>query len=593
MSVEDSHHYEAVQLFLERAKRARLDFFQTEETLPHVVGICRLVGGSPLGIELAAVWIKVMSVLEIREEIARNLAFLETTTRNIPERHRSIEAAFEYSWNLLTPREQEVLRNLSVFTGGFRKEAASLVVGATLPVLVSLVDKSLLSASPGGRYDRHPLLYQFTSEKLAQHPGEHTEFQERHARYFLELIQERHQDLGTPRHKETLAVFEEELGNIRTAWRWLVEGVRSSEIRQYATALSELYQNHTQEAAEVFAETAAVLDEADPEQQAALGYVLIERGEYLFFLTRFEEAIGLAQRGLGLLRPLGEVLGILRGLLVVGRAHQPLGNLVETKRNWEEGLELARKHDIPRQTARFLMASTIALRDLDPSNPQHLDDGWEVLAEMRELGSLDYLITHLVNFGYYLLGHRLNPREAEPLFVESLQLARKLGLQWPLPFILAGLARIKYELYRNYHQVQALLLEGREIAEERGDKWAMTGILNASGEIAMAHGDYSQARQHLHQHLRVAWESNISSFIFQGIHSHARLHARQGNVRRALEWLSLVLHHPAISSNQILVVQRSFDEVRERVPEEVLTAATERGKTMNLDAVVKEILEGT
>ncbi len=313
--VEDSHHYEAVQLFLERAKRARLDFFLTQETLPHVVEICRLVGGSPLGIELAAVWIKVMSALEIREEIARNLAFLETTTRNIPKRHRSIEAAFEYSWQLLSTREQEVFRKLSVFTGGFRKEAASSVVGATLSVLVSLVDKSLLSASPTGRYERHPLLYQFAREKLAEHPGEHTEFQERHARYYLELIQERYQDLGTPRHKETLAVFEEELSNIRTAWRWLVEGVRSSEIRQYATAFSELYQNHTQEAAEVFAETAAVLDETIPEQQAALGYVLIERSEYLYFLTRFDEAIELAQRGLGLLRPLGEVLGILRGLL--------------------------------------------------------------------------------------------------------------------------------------------------------------------------------------------------------------------------------------------------------------------------------------
>ncbi len=239
------------------------------------------------------------------------------------------------------------------------------------------------------------------------------------------------------------------------------------------------------------------------------------------------------------------------------------------------------------------MASTIAFRDLDPGNPQNLDDSWEVLAEMRELGSLDYLITHLCTFGYYLLGHRLNPREAEPLFVESLQLARKLGLQWPLPFILAGLAHIKYELYGNYHQVQALLLEGREIAEERGDKWAMTGIFQASGKIAMAHGDYSQARQHLHQGLRVAWESRNSSFILEGIHSYADFHASQGNVKVALEWLSLVLHHPAISSGQILFVQRSFDEVRERVPEEVLTAATERGKTMNLDAVVKEILEGT
>jgi hypothetical protein len=116
------------------------------------VRICQLTQGLPLGTELAASWVRLTPCSDIVREMERGLELLTTDTTNVPERQRSLRVAFDYSWTLLSEKEREVFKNLSVFRGGFRREAASKVAGATIPTLASLVDKSLLKVLPNGRY---------------------------------------------------------------------------------------------------------------------------------------------------------------------------------------------------------------------------------------------------------------------------------------------------------------------------------------------------------------------------------------------------------------------------------------------------------
>ena len=179
-SVERAAYFDAVQLFVQRAKRAQPRFSLTAETLPPVARICRLVDGMPLAIELAASWLRALSADEVAKEMEAGADRLEAPARDVPERHRSVRAVFDHSWSLLLEGEREVLRGLSVFRGGFRREAAAVVAGATLPVLARLVDTSLLHLSVEGRYDRHPLLTQYTREKLAEHPEERQGAEQRH-----------------------------------------------------------------------------------------------------------------------------------------------------------------------------------------------------------------------------------------------------------------------------------------------------------------------------------------------------------------------------------------------------------------------------
>lgn len=142
---------EAVELFVGRARRARLEFELTPDVFTAVCEVCALVGGSPLGIELAAAWVRLMSVPDIAEEIRRSLDFLEATDAGVPARHHSVRVVFEQTWARLSGRERTVLTRLSVFRGGFTREAAGWVADATLPTLAGLVDRSLVRVAEHGR----------------------------------------------------------------------------------------------------------------------------------------------------------------------------------------------------------------------------------------------------------------------------------------------------------------------------------------------------------------------------------------------------------------------------------------------------------
>ena len=114
----------AVKFFVRCAKQARADFELDVEEYTSVIRICQLVEGLPLGIELAAAWVRVLSCAEIAREIERSINFLVTPARDVPERHRSIEAVFNHSWELLSDAEQSIFRKLAIFRGGFTREAA-------------------------------------------------------------------------------------------------------------------------------------------------------------------------------------------------------------------------------------------------------------------------------------------------------------------------------------------------------------------------------------------------------------------------------------------------------------------------------------
>ena len=153
-----------------------------------IVRICQVVEGSPLAVELAAAWVRVISCAEIAREVEHSLDLLTTTTRNVAEKHRSMRVAFDHSWALLTNEERAVFRKLSVFRGGFSRKGAEQVAGATLAILAALVDKSLVRVAATGRYDLHELLRQYTADKLLD-AHEVEAIIQRHVDYFLELAE--------------------------------------------------------------------------------------------------------------------------------------------------------------------------------------------------------------------------------------------------------------------------------------------------------------------------------------------------------------------------------------------------------------------
>ena len=161
----------AVRLFVERATQVAPGFALDDAGYSQALRICRLVDGMPLGIELAASWVSVLSCAEIADEIEGNIDFLATSMRDVPERHRSLRAAIDQSWRLLTDEQRSAFSRLSVFRGSFDRSAAVAVTGADLRLLSELVAKSLLRRPDFGRFELHELLRQYAAEQLRPHPA--------------------------------------------------------------------------------------------------------------------------------------------------------------------------------------------------------------------------------------------------------------------------------------------------------------------------------------------------------------------------------------------------------------------------------------
>jgi predicted ATPase len=456
LTSKEALRFDAVTLFVRRAQRARPDFVLTEETLPGVLRICRLVEGLPLGLELAAVWVRAMACHDIAQEIGTTLNLLATPTRNLPERHQNLRSAFEHSWKLLSAREQEVLRKLSVFRGGFRHKAASEVTGATLPILASLVDKSFLRIDSTGRYDRHPLLYQYTREKLSENPEEQKEARARHAAYFLALAETSHPELLRPGDSGetcTLQALAAEHDNLRAALRRGLESDRSLALR-LAVALRTFWEvgGYLAEACDWLEAALARPGEHAPLRtrfaaHAAFGRFLLLRGRKDRAEEQFERALELSHAS-GHPRDMAEALNSL-GLLTLER-----GDYARSQSFCEQALELHRSHG----NTRGIAVTLNNLGNIARCQHQHAEAAAyyeESLALHRELGIRRSEAIALGNLGF-VTWRRGELERAAKLLGHSIVIRRELDDEIGLAHSFIGVAGLMCAA-QNYERAAMLL----------------------------------------------------------------------------------------------------------------------------------------
>jgi predicted ATPase/DNA-binding SARP family transcriptional activator len=237
---ETAADYPAMQLFAQSVQRIKPDFDLASEA-GAVSRICRFVQGYPLCLELAANWIRILSCQEIGANVERNLDILSTTSLEVADRHRSLRAVFDQSWNLLNEAEQQVFRRLSVFRDGLDLEAARQVAGASLPILAGLVEKSLLRRADEGRYELHELLRQYGAERLAALPSEQAETRRKHKAYYASFLEKRRPALENQPEPGAMREIERELGNIRGAWEVLLTQGEPETIANFLEGLWRFY----------------------------------------------------------------------------------------------------------------------------------------------------------------------------------------------------------------------------------------------------------------------------------------------------------------------------------------------------------------
>jgi DNA-binding SARP family transcriptional activator/predicted ATPase len=167
---DDPAAWPAVALLVDRLRRLQPDL-DVETHASALVDICRLVGGSPLALQLAAEWGRSLDPPAIAALIATDLDALATSHPSLPVRQRSMRSVLDASWDLVDEHRRAVLTRIAVLDGTFDEVTARVVGAATPADLATLVDRSLLTPSPGGRFGLHELVRQHARDRLAADPS--------------------------------------------------------------------------------------------------------------------------------------------------------------------------------------------------------------------------------------------------------------------------------------------------------------------------------------------------------------------------------------------------------------------------------------
>lgn len=217
----DGQRYAAVQFFAARARQAYLGFSLAAE-MPSVLQICELLEGLPLGLELAASWVRSVPCAEIAAGLRSSAQELRNRHANRASRHDSLGAVVAYSWDRLPLEQREALSGLAALRGTFSREAAEFVAHAALRTLSALTEKSLLQRAAGGRWHLHEVVRQFawdppdTAQKAR--PSRQAAACKRRDAFYMELLRGSRARLDGAEEPEMLGAIEAEGANIREAW---------------------------------------------------------------------------------------------------------------------------------------------------------------------------------------------------------------------------------------------------------------------------------------------------------------------------------------------------------------------------------------
>ncbi len=464
--------YDAVRLFVQKARQVNPGFGLNSAIAPAVLHVCRLVDGLPLGILLAAAWVELFSVQEIAVQIEQSLDFLSGEPRDLPARHRSLRAAFDSSFNHLDQNLQHIFIRLANFRAGFTLPAAQAVAGADLSSLLALVNKSLLRRDPAsGRYSLHNLLAQYAAEKLAA-AGELAALHKAHAAYYLDLLSRSVATLKGEGQIAVLDAIQDDFENIRLAWTWAVQQGDFAAIR---SATRSLYaycdmRDRFYEGEALFRQ--AWLGLTPPPGQPthpALALILLSWYDLHLYIERTEpppQLAALAQASCQQAQLNGDAQALAASLVL-------LGALAEWKGNYEDAIELYR-HGF----------------EADPS----LDDY--------------YWVNIRVGLGYQVIGRYELAIQA---FQRSLQHGKETGERVMTAWSLLNTGETL--ILQGEAGAAAYLNQALDLFTETGTP---TGVLWAKyslGRIALAGGDRPAARELAEQALQIARQVKSAAWL--------------------------------------------------------------------------------
>jgi predicted ATPase/DNA-binding CsgD family transcriptional regulator len=472
LSLPDSEHqpafeslteYEAIRLFVERAKGVAPAFALTEQNAPAVAKLCRRLEGIPLAIELAAARVRVLSVEQISSRLEKSFALLAGSSRTADPRQRTLRAAIDWSYDLLPEEERVLLRRQSVFAGGFTLEAAEEVCSGegiekemVLDLLSHLLNKSLvLMATRNGetRYRLLETVRQYGAQKLEE-SGESAQTRRRHADFFLELIEQVEPNINGRDRGVWLERLELENDNLRAALAWSTEQEAETETGLRLTAALLWFWFHQG----YWSEGRAWLHRALTTQAStgrpartsarakalsSAGHLAYHQGDHPLARRQLEESVELW-------RELGGKQGLAHALRFLSAGVQPQGDYELVRSLAEESVELFREGS----------------------------DTFGLTMSLGRLGSATLA--------------QGDHAAAQSFLEEAVAICRETGDDWVLALTLRNLAIAAFR-QGNYERAETLLKESLAVLQEPQEKVYTTQSLDSLAVVVSMHGEHKRA----------------------------------------------------------------------------------------------------
>jgi predicted ATPase/transcriptional regulator with XRE-family HTH domain len=478
----------SVQLFFERATAVRPDLQLTGAGVPVAAEICGRLDGLPLAIELAAVWMKVLSPADLLARLSLALPSL-ARSGDLPARQQTLLDTIAWSHDLLDQAEQALFRRLAVFAGGWTLEAAEAICAGdhvavldVLPLLAQLVDQSLVLAEPhdtGTRYRFLETIRQYAATKLDE-AGESTDFRARHRDWCLALAERE-----ANRQATGMDILAQEHDNLRAALTFRNGDAAEPDIRlRMVAALWRFWQvrGHLVEGARWLDDALATGESASLQVRAR---ALNGMGSIAYYQGDMHAARRYYQETLAARRELGDRRGMQVALSNVAMAAYFLGDPSEAFAQWQEALSLARELGDQRGIAQALSGLSLkAQDDGDHDRARALLE--EAHAIWIALGDAIWIARTTGNIAAVAYFQR-DVAYARRMCEEALTLSRRIDNKRNYSMSMYYLART-HALGGDYEAARRTQLEALDLFRSLGDQAGIELAVRAFAELEAATG---------------------------------------------------------------------------------------------------------
>lgn len=426
--VQDAHTCPSFALFVQAARRVNYSFVPNPEEQVLILQICRLIHGIPLGIEIAATWLKHLSCAEVLVELKQQLT--NSNTLADPDSKGGLGQVITQTWQMLNPREQRLMQILSLFRGGFTREAASAITGASLSDYSSLIDKSMLSRELTGRYSLHEVMREYAGHLRVAEDSD-WRMAQRFVEYYLELA--------------------------ITADAGILGGNQLTLIQQLTEE-----NDHFRECLNLCITAKQLTATSLP----SLGLKLAGHlGMFWFLSNHWQEGFGWLERFLNLNRHASPSLAQGMALLAAGGISAVLDKhgLADEYISTAQVIAVRFGGDIALARSLFVLS---ILRRLQGRYLESVAAGQQSMRLFMDAGDEGGYQINLVNVGHALL--RLRQKDqAVKFFEECISLNQKIGLTLSMPYALINLGRVHAQL-QQVPAARAYLQQSIQLTEQLG-----------------------------------------------------------------------------------------------------------------------------